>query len=75
MLRQTIVRFAKEGSPEGEPSTLTFDTDSIGVNEVGLVVLTADKQVVGMFPIHALAGIYHPDGPSLITEVKGKLLV
>ena len=65
--QRTIVRFTREGTPEGATLQQEFPAvTAIGVNPAGAFVLLNGDDVVGMFPIHAIAGIFHPDGPNQV---------
>jgi hypothetical protein len=46
--------------------TIELDADTLAIQQPGVFVLVSKEQVVGTFPIHAIAGIWTPDGPAQV---------
>ena len=55
-----IIRFGN-GSTDIE-----IDADTVAIQPPGLFILVKNGEAVGSFPIHAVAGVWTPDGPAQV---------
>ena len=55
-------------NPDSQP--VEIEGDGIQLEAPGVVIIGKNKQMVGLFPIHAVAGVYSTDGPNKVVGVQ-----
>lgn len=73
--KRIIVELLKDSTADPQNSKRVFDNVSgIAFNQIGCVVVMKGEEAVGMFPLHAVAGVYDdPAGPNPVKLISGVL--